>query len=150
MDLSHKEFVFTDEMIQASIAEEKCNASFQSKVFAIMCILELVLNLDAGILPSALPFIQSTFNLQYDESGILGSLVYFGLSLSCPLSGYLLSRFESKRVLVVLGIWLNLISAAWISIATTKWELYICRLLNGFSKGPIIIYAPGMRLKFMF
>ena len=58
------------------------------------------------------------------------------------LLGYLLSRFDNKRVIVAIAIFVNALMSLWTSLARSSWEMYVCRFLDGFAKGPVLIYAP--------
>uniref|UniRef100_A0A7S2IVD3 Major facilitator superfamily (MFS) profile domain-containing protein n=1 Tax=Zooxanthella nutricula TaxID=1333877 RepID=A0A7S2IVD3_9DINO len=73
--------------------------------------------------------------------GVLGAAPYVGLILCCPLVGYLLRRFEAKRVLL-LFLALNATATMVLSFMLTRYGLVISKLVIGMSQASIAIYAP--------
>jgi hypothetical protein len=56
------------------------------RVFTMVCLLVLSLNLDAGIIASSKIAMQSSFELNYLDLGVLGALTYVGLALASKWS----------------------------------------------------------------
>ncbi len=111
-------------------------------MFAAICALQVLANFDNGVLPSVLSSIQLEFSLDFSELGLLGALVYVGLVASCPLSGYLLTRCGSPRLVLVGSVALNTGALLLFAAAPAPEFLLVARALIGLSQAPIFIYAP--------
>ena len=91
-----------------AINQEIGDLDRRKRLFVFLCILQLVLNFDSGIVPSSLTAIKEEYDLTNTEAGALGSLVYIGLVFSCPITGYLLSTWKSQRKVILLSLGLNM------------------------------------------
>ncbi len=76
--------------------------------FVVLFALEVLLNFEAGAMPSALDFITIDFHLTPIQQGLLAALPYSGTLLMSPFSAALLGRFNPK-ICVVTSLFLNLI-----------------------------------------
>jgi MFS family permease len=72
----------------------------------------------------------------------MGSLNYVGLAGSAPMSGYVLSKYKSKRAVMTIAILGNAAGVLLYALATRPWMLYVSRIFCGFTQGPIFVYAP--------
>jgi MFS family permease len=121
---------------------EKQRASGQGWMFLAICFLQVLANFDNGVLPSVLGAIQSEYNLDFSQLGLLGALVYVGLVASCPISGYLLTQCGSPRLVLVGSVALNAGALFLFAAAPEPVYLLVARALIGLSQAPIFIYAP--------
>jgi len=132
---------------EAEIARKPSTASATSGtapswMFAAICLLQVLANFDNGVLPSVLSAVQAEFDLDFSELGLLGALVYVGLVASCPISGYLLTRCGSPRLVLVGSVALNAGALFLFAAAPAPGFLLVARALIGLSQAPIFIYAP--------
>ena len=74
------------------------------------------------------------------ESGLLGSLVYVGLVLSCPITGYALVKIKSQRKVLLIGLFANTCNDLFLTV-TSSTGLLFARFLAGLSRDPFV-YPP--------
>jgi sugar phosphate permease len=122
--------------------DERTIERWRKTLFVFVCILELLLNMDAGVLPATISHIMTEFGLEYASAGSLGSLVYFGLVLSSPLAGYALTNFRSQRYVMVAAVTLNAAMVFAFALSNNVTLLFVARTLMGFAQAPLFIYAP--------
>ena len=108
------------------------------------CLLEVVANFDAGILPACQVHVSKEFQLSHDQSGLLGGLVYLGMVIGTPIAGYYLTNSQEQAPIIAFGALFN--SIAILIFAHGEYGgidmLYLGRTLMGVSQGPIFVYAP--------
>lgn len=132
---------------RAAVADEDSYSPHRKRLFAAMCVLNVAMNYDAGLLPAVLNHVQDQFGFSYTEIGILGSLVYLGTMASCPLAGYLLNRVKQRKVLLA-AVTGNAIGCFWMSLAgpegtvVGKWNLYMSKFMIGLTQSSVMIYGP--------
>jgi hypothetical protein len=68
------------------------HASRTRSISRMMVALQLAINIEAGALPCLLNDVMKKFGLSAMQQGGLGGVVYFALSVACPLAGYLFHR----------------------------------------------------------
>lgn len=102
----------------------------------------MLVNFDAGVVPATLMKIRSSFRLSLSGAGLLGSLVYFGQTLACPVSGYALTRTQSQRRVLVTAVISNAVATLLFALAPQENFLFVSRALIGFTQAPCIIYGP--------
>ena len=110
--------------------------------FLCLVLLTLLVNFDAGVVPASLMKIRMAFRLDFTEGGLLGSLVYLGQTLACPISGYVLTRTQSQRRVLVAAVLSNAIATLLFALAPEADFLFVSRALIGFTQAPCIIYGP--------
>ena len=125
-----------------AINQEIGDLDRRKRLFVFLCILQLVLNFDSGIVPSSLTAIKEEYDLTNTEAGALGSLVYIGLVFSCPITGYLLSTWKSQRKVLLLSLGLNMGALICFVVAPSKPLLFVARFLTGLSQAPLFVYPP--------
>jgi hypothetical protein len=111
-------------------------------IFASICFLEFLLNVDAGVLPAAISHVMTEFHLSYTAGGSLGALVYVGLVFSSPLCGWALTNFQEQRHVMLGSAILNAVAVFGFALSVNSPMLFSFRLLMGFAQAPIFIYAP--------
>ena len=125
-----------------AIQQEMEDVVFRKKLFVALCILQLFMNFDSGVVPSALTAIKDEFEFTNAEAGALGSLVYVGLVFSCPVTGYLLSTWKSQRKVLLLSLFLNMLALILFALVRDGRWLMFSRFLTGLSQAPLFVYPP--------
>jgi MFS family permease len=133
--------LFDEASVQAMRAEEGAKSK-QRQMFVAFCLLEIVANFDAGLLPAVEMHMSREYELAHTQAGLLGSLVYYGMVVGTPIAGYCLTNTVNQNVVVILGALLNSISIMMFALAPTQHFLYLGRFLMGASQGGIFVYAP--------
>jgi hypothetical protein len=131
-----------DEASVAAMRAEEAAKSKQRWMFVAFCLLEIVANFDAGLLPAVEMHMSREYKLAHTQAGLLGSLVYYGMVVGTPIAGYCLTNTVNQNVVVILGALLNTISIMMFALAPTQHFLYLGRFLMGASQGGIFVYAP--------
>lgn len=112
-------------------------------LFKYIIIMQVVVYLEAGAVPALLSNLKEAFQLTFVEQGALGALVYFWLSLTCPVAGIL---FRKCSVRTLLGTMLCLNSLVTLGFAFTPagqtYLLLAARSLIGCTQAFLMIYAP--------
>jgi MFS transporter, Spinster family, sphingosine-1-phosphate transporter len=72
-----------------------------SKIFFLMILTNILINLDHGILPACTTQLVDDFGMNETELGILGSIVYLGISIMGIFAGRLYQHFNSKTLTLV-------------------------------------------------
>lgn len=85
--------------------------------------------------------VKTEFAMDFDALGLLGALVYLGLTIGCPVAGNLVMKFQAKHV-VMTSVLLNATAVILFGSAQSVNQLMVARFLIGLSQGPIFIYAP--------
>jgi fucose permease len=86
--------------------EQQVRRSFEegkppSMIFSLMILTNILINLDHGILPACTDQLQTAFHMDQTELGILGSIVYLGISIMGLFAGRLYQHFNSKVLTVI-------------------------------------------------
>ena len=131
-----------DEAATEAVRLEEAAKPSQRWMFVAFCLLEIVANFDAGLLPAVEMHMSREYTLAHTQAGLLGSLVYFGMVVGTPVAGYFLTNTTNQNVIVILGALLNSISIMMFALAPTQHFLYLGRFLMGVSQGGIFVYAP--------
>jgi MFS family permease len=66
-----------------------------------MCLTNIFINLDHGILPAATDEIKIDLGIKDAELGLLGSFVYFGIIAAGFFAGKLYLKYETKIVVLI-------------------------------------------------
>ena len=135
------------------IVEEKDNVDLNQPVkitlsrkvrwflFSILIYLTLVMDLDQGILSSTTDSISKDLELNSNELGGLGSMVFLGKSLGCLLFFTLINQLNRKYMLLI-----NTVFLIFSLILTTQTKklmlLYISRIIAGLTQSYLSIYLP--------
>ena len=102
-----------------------------AKIFIILFLLQIILNMDQGLFPAASDLIRKDLNINDEQFGLMGSVVYVGLIVGSLISGPLLSKIKSKTI-IVLTITLFLICMSFYIFVKNFIVLTIARVLSGF------------------
>jgi MFS family permease len=155
---------------ELAVAEEDGTLKVRKRLFACICVLNIAMNFDAGVLPATLSHVEEQFDGSYTEMGILGALVYVGTMIGCPISGHLLTKCKQRRVLLG-GVIGNTIGCFWFGLAgpehtdigkvrqppsltsaallltrapgaRAQYNLFAGRFMIGLTQSAILIYSP--------
>ncbi|HTR29657.1 MAG TPA: MFS transporter [Puia sp.] len=89
---------------------------------------------------SRIPTIQQELHLNEGQLGVVLFALPIGLMATLPLTGVLLSRFDSRRIMMVGAVSFNLMLCA-IGFSTKSWQLAIALIFFGSSRNLMNISA---------
>ena len=101
----------------------------------------LFLNYDTGVIPACLLQIERDLKLGYQEMALMGSIVYFGLSVSSLFVSIIFQKFKANWILG-LNMMTNAIACFIFSFSSNLWILYSMRFILGFTQAFCVIYGP--------
>ena len=70
-----------------TVADIKRRKKKLNRIFILLALISIIINLDGGAVPAGLIHIEKTFGLSVVESGLVGMLVYQGIALGCLTVG---------------------------------------------------------------
>ena len=92
------------------------------------------MNVDHGTLPAAIRKIKEDLNIDYENIGLLGSLVFFGNLIGSLISFWIIKRFHRKYILIIF-LTLNIICLLAFQEFTNNIQfLFINRVYFGISQ----------------
>jgi len=112
-----------------------------SLIFFIVCMTNITINLDHGIIPACTKEIMSDMNIGEVDLGLLGSLVYGGLIAGSILGTVVFTKFTAKSIILIAGVG-NVLSLAIFPLSKSMFLLSISRILTGFFQVFFCIYFP--------
>ena len=112
-----------------------------SVIFILMILTNILINLDHGILPACTKQMSEKYDMDETELGILGSIVYLGISLMGMFAGRLYQHFNSK-ILTVVALILLEVSLLLFVFSDNKFTVYSCRFLTGVCQVFLLVYYP--------
>ena len=127
--------------------EEPQSPTWVKWVFILLIILQIAANYDSGALAALFGdddnprSLQRDFNLSEGEKGLLGSIVYIGLTVGCVLSGYLLYHVRA-RWLLISSMVLNVGFTVAFALAPNKGVLFATRGLIGITQAALAVFCP--------
>ena len=110
-------------------------------LFIILCILNILINMDHGTIPAASNEIKNDFKINDTELGSFGSLVYLGNLIGAILLTRLIDIVNRKVLTILTTITTGILLVLFINIKTL-WFLFINRVLVGLMQSFITIYFP--------
>jgi MFS transporter, Spinster family, sphingosine-1-phosphate transporter len=99
-------------------------------LFLFINLLNILINMDHGIVPAATIAISKTFDIGERELGFIGSIVFLGIVVSGLYAGRLYQLFISKWVLVS-GLVLMLLSLLMFVLTANFYVALAARFLAG-------------------
>ena len=111
-------------MSRTSYKHPRENEKVIIRVYKIIMALTICVNMDGGIVPSALDKIESEYGLEPWQIGLIGSLPYYGITASSPYTGSLLQRFSQQRFIVG-SLILNCFFCICMVLSQEWWQLAI-------------------------
>lgn len=101
----------------------------------------LFLNYDNGVIPACLLQIERDLKLNYQAMALMGSIVYFGLSVSSLFVSVIFQKFNASWILG-LNMIANAVACFAFSLSSNIWFLYFMRFMLGFTQAFCVIYGP--------
>ena len=110
-------------------------------VYFILLYISIVMELDQGVLSSTTDSLSKDMELNDNQLGGLGSMIFLGKSIGCLIFFTLINKLNRKYMLLVTSF-LTILSL----ILTTQTKnlalLYICRIVVGIAQSYLGIYSP--------
>ena len=110
-------------------------------VYFILLYISIVMELDQGVLSSTTDSLSKDMELNDNQLGGLGSMIFLGKSIGCLIFFTLINKLNRKYMLLVTAF-LTILSL----ILTTQTKnlalLYICRIVVGIAQSYLGIYSP--------
>jgi MFS family permease len=110
-------------------------------VFGLMILTNILINLDHGILPACTTQMQRDYDMDETELGILGSIVYLGISMMGMFAGRLYQHFNSKMLTVISLVVLELSLLSFVFLEY-KIAAYVTRFITGVCQVFLLVYYP--------
>jgi MFS transporter, ACS family, D-galactonate transporter len=110
-------------------------------VFMLFIATDVLLSVDAGALPVALPQITGRFGLTRFLQGTVGALSPAGFALATTCAGVLLTRLSPRRLLIA-GLAVTAASSAAFAAAPSTAVLLVSRLGYGTAYAVFFVFAP--------
>jgi MFS family permease len=110
-------------------------------VFFLFVVTDVLLSVDSGALPVALPSISARFDLTRFNQGTLGALSPAGFALATTYVGVLLQH-HSPRYLLTAGLGVTAVASTAFAAAPTPALLYLSRFCYGVAYAVFFIFAP--------
>jgi MFS family permease len=110
-------------------------------VFFLFVVTDVLLSVDSGALPVALPSISARFHLTRFNQGTLGALSPAGFALATTYVGVLLQH-RSPRNLLTAGLGVTAFASAAFAAAPTPTLLYLSRFCYGVAYAVFFVFAP--------
>jgi MFS family permease len=102
---------------------------------------DFVLTADYSVFPAAVLKVQSELKLDELQMGLLGTLVYAGLTISSVISPFILERMHPQKVLTA-ALFASGFCTLCSALSLGWWTLAAARLGAGLSHGPMYVYFP--------
>ena len=115
-------------------------------VYILLFLLNIGNNLDHGAIPVAIPVMKKDLNVNQQQLGWLGSLVFFGLMSGSLLATHIVNKIPYKYLMFISYIG----NAAGLILFPTVKVYYIqcfCRYISGFCQVSILISSLLNNLK---
>lgn len=110
-------------------------------IFVILLITNLVINLDHGAIPAATAVLKSKLDVSNSELGLLGSLLFFGITLG-GFSATILFRMYSAKWIVCISLGCSCFFLYLFTHTSSFLILCLARTGNGFFQVFSLIYFP--------
>jgi MFS transporter, Spinster family, sphingosine-1-phosphate transporter len=110
-------------------------------IFILLTFTNIMINFDHGAIPASSTNLMRELNLDSLSLGILGSLVFLGLTFGASAAGFLFSTYAPKWI-VTLSLFSSSFFLYLFTQGTTLLTLSLYRFLCGFSQVFSMIYFP--------
>jgi MFS family permease len=126
---------------ESELDDPSINWGQRRRIFVLFILGNLFLNYDNGVIPACLLQIEKDLKLGQSEMALMGSIVYFGLSVSSLLVSIIFQKFSASWILG-LNMIANAVACFLFSISTNHAILYVMRFMLGFTQAFCVIYGP--------
>lgn len=110
-------------------------------LFAFIFLANLILNIDHGLLPASTVDLKKEIDLSNLQLGVLGSLVFGGLTFGSALAPYIFQKISHKSIIVVSTFMLAVFSILF-TLTNSFVVMCLARALQGFFQIFLCIYFP--------
>jgi len=122
----------TLERIEEEDEDTSVNWSQRRRIFVLFVLGNLFLNYDNGVIPACLIQIEKDLKLGQSQMALMGSLVYFGLSVSSLFVSIIFQKVNASYVLGFNMI-ANAVACFVFSFSSNWWVLASMRFMLGFT-----------------
>eukprot|EP00946_MAST-07B_sp_MAST-7B-sp1_P002125 g2125.t1 len=115
----------------------------KSSVFTALLFAQILVYAEAGAIPALLDRLTAAFSLTYYQQGLLGGVVYVGISIGAPFASFAYHAYEPKHVLIV-SLVLNLVAVIFFGLTPETWTYALtgARFLIGATQSFLAIFCP--------
>eukprot|EP00347_Sterkiella_histriomuscorum_P015691 403356061 len=131
----------SDTSFKKVFQEEDYSPKLIGYLYGMIFVCNLLINIDHGSIPAATLNLKKDLNIDNVELGVLGSLVYLGLTVGSMVATPIFSYMKAKYILI-LSFLLNAGSLILFTVSTNLWILSLSRFLVGFCQVFVCIYFP--------
>ena len=110
-------------------------------VYIILLYLSIIMELDQGVLSSTTEELSKDMELNDNQLGGLGSMIFLGKALGCLIFFTLINKLNRKYMLLITSF-LSILSLILTTQTTNLILLYLCRIIVGISQSYLGIYLP--------
>ena len=110
-------------------------------VFILLIYIATVMELDQGILSSTTDSLTKDLELNDNQLGGLGSMIFLGKALGCLIFFTLINKLNRKYMLLVTSF-LTVLSLILTTQTKNLMLLYLCRIIVGIAQSYLGIYSP--------
>lgn len=129
-------------LVLLSEAAMLCSGTRQTRVvFLLFLVTDVLLSVDSGALPVALPSLTAQFHLSRFGQGSLGALTPAGFAVATTMVGLLLQR-HSPRALLVAGLAVTAVCSATFSGSPNAALLFLSRAGYGLAYAVFFVFVP--------
>lgn len=109
--------------------------------FCVVVYTSVIINLDGGALPPILDKLEESLGVKPAEQGLLGGIVYIGLTLACPFVAIFVQRYPIRLILPT-SVAVNAFFCFLFGISPNVHYAYIARTGVGFTQALFVVYCP--------
>ena len=120
---------------------EQFNRAVVNFLFLLVLFMNVLINVDHGVMPAGSIVIKEDLGINNTEYGLLGSLVFFGLTLGSIAATFLFQTCNTKWVLIIVMV-LNGCSQLMFTMTKEYFLLILSRFLTGLFQVFVSIYFP--------
>ena len=110
-------------------------------VFSLLIYISIVMELDQGVLSSTTDSLSKDMELNDNQLGGLGSMIFLGKALGCIIFFTLINKLNRKYMLLVTSF-LTILSLLLTTQTKNLILLYLCRIVVGLAQSYLGIYSP--------
>ena len=111
-------------------------------LFAVLLLLYFLVHAEHGSIPAATDTISKEFGLEKIDLGVLGSLIFVGLTFGGGVAGYLYKTQNPKVLQISCVVGMAVCTTVFPAAGYIKAVAYTSRLFVGFAQVFVLIYVP--------
>ena len=110
-------------------------------VFTVLILCSVIMDFDQGIISSSTTELKIHFDIDDQELGGLGSMIFLGIGIGCLVAFTLINKLNRKYLLIV-AFSFKVLSLFFTTLIKNLPLLYIFRVIAGFTMSFLNIYVP--------